>query len=54
MRKDVANENKLAKPQAISANIFAGGGKVVLAASSEFVNSAAALLSFPDRLWLYS
>lgn len=45
IRKDVADENKL-----ISLSDFgkytADGGKVVLAASSEFVNSAAALPAF--------
>ncbi len=45
LRKDVADENKL-----VSLSDFgkyaSGGGKVILAASSEFVNSAAALPAF--------
>ncbi|EFM56487.1 glycine betaine ABC transporter substrate-binding protein OsmF [Brucella inopinata] len=45
VRKDVANENKLASLSDFGKYI-AGGGKVVLAASSEFVNSAAALPAF--------
>ncbi|ENR06186.1 hypothetical protein H721_00216 [Brucella ovis IntaBari-2006-46-332] len=45
VRKDVANENKLASLSDLGKYI-AGGGKVVLAASSEFVNSAAALPAF--------
>ncbi|EFM62307.1 Substrate-binding region of ABC-type glycine betaine transport system [Brucella sp. NF 2653] len=45
VRKDVADENKLASLSDFGKYV-AGGGKVVLAASSEFVNSAAALPAF--------
>ncbi|HEV7317551.1 MAG TPA: ABC transporter substrate-binding protein [Ensifer sp.] len=45
LRKDVADENKL-KTLSDFGKYVAGGGKVVLAASSEFVNSAAALPAF--------
>ncbi|QPN26679.1 ABC transporter substrate-binding protein [Brucella sp. BO2] len=45
VRKDVADENKLSSLSDFGKYI-AGGGKVVLAASSEFVNSAAALPAF--------
>lgn len=45
LRKDVADANKL-KTFSEFGKYVAGGGKVVLAASSEFVNSAAALPAF--------
>jgi len=45
LRKDVADENKLASLSDFGKYV-SGGGKVVLAASSEFVNSAAALPAF--------
>ncbi|KRD68104.1 ABC transporter substrate-binding protein [Ensifer sp. ENS10] len=45
LRKEVADENKL-KTLSDFGKYVAGGGKVVLAASSEFVNSAAALPAF--------
>ncbi|MEK1866847.1 glycine betaine ABC transporter substrate-binding protein OsmF (plasmid) [Ensifer adhaerens] len=45
LRKEVADENKL-KTLSDFGKYIAGGGKVVLAASSEFVNSAAALPAF--------
>nr|WP_176022772.1 ABC transporter substrate-binding protein [Brucella pseudintermedia] len=45
VRKDVADESKLASLSDFGKYV-AGGGKVVLAASSEFVNSAAALPAF--------
>ncbi|MBA8819982.1 ABC transporter substrate-binding protein [Ochrobactrum sp. P6BS-III] len=45
LRKDVADENKLASLSDFG-KYASGGGKVVLAASSEFVNSAAALPAF--------
>ncbi|KQQ35325.1 hypothetical protein ASG19_16535 [Rhizobium sp. Leaf306] len=45
IRKEVANEGKI-KTFSEFGSYVAGGGKVVLAASSEFVNSAAALPAF--------
>ncbi len=45
VRKDVADENKLTNLTEFGKYI-SGGGKVILAASSEFVNSAAALPAF--------
>ncbi|HEY7643625.1 MAG TPA: ABC transporter substrate-binding protein [Hyphomicrobiales bacterium] len=45
LRKDVAAPNKLATLSDFGKYV-AGGGKVILAASAEFVNSAAALPSF--------
>ncbi|QRM53182.1 ABC transporter substrate-binding protein [Sinorhizobium sp. BG8] len=45
LRKDVADANKLATLTDFGKYV-SGGGKVVLAASSEFVNSAAALPAF--------
>ncbi|WP_378943001.1 ABC transporter substrate-binding protein [Mesorhizobium sp. ANAO-SY3R2] len=45
LRKDVAESNKLATLSDFGKYV-AGGGNVVLAASSEFVNSAAALPAF--------
>ncbi|PQA74685.1 glycine betaine ABC transporter substrate-binding protein OsmF [Brucella oryzae] len=45
IRKDVADENKLTNLSEFGKYI-SGGGKVILAASSEFVNSAAALPAF--------
>ena len=45
LRKDVADENKLASLSDFG-KYTSGGGKVILAASSEFVNSAAALPAF--------
>jgi len=45
LRKDVADENKLANLSDFG-KYASGGGKVILAASSEFVNSAAALPAF--------
>ncbi|MEI2298357.1 glycine betaine ABC transporter substrate-binding protein OsmF [Ensifer sp. MJa1] len=45
LRKEVADENKL-KTLSDFGKYVAGGGKIVLAASSEFVNSAAALPAF--------
>ena len=45
VRKDVAEPNKL-KTLSDFGKYVAGGGKVVLAASAEFVNSAAALPAF--------
>lgn len=45
VRKDVADENKLASLSDFG-KYASGSGKVVLAASSEFVNSAAALPAF--------
>lgn len=45
LRKDVADENSLATLTDFGKYV-AGGGEVVLAASSEFVNSAAALPAF--------
>ncbi|PLP60970.1 ABC transporter substrate-binding protein [Mesorhizobium loti] len=45
LRKDVADASKLASLSDFGKYV-AGGGKVVLAASSEFVNSAAALPAF--------
>lgn len=45
LRKDVAEENKLATLSDFGKYV-SGGGTVVLAASSEFVNSAAALPAF--------
>jgi osmoprotectant transport system substrate-binding protein len=45
LRKDVADENKLVSLTDFGKYV-AGGGTVVLAASSEFVNSAAALPAF--------
>jgi osmoprotectant transport system substrate-binding protein len=45
VRQDVAQENKL-KTLSDLGKFIAGGGKIVLAASSEFVNSAAALPAF--------
>ncbi len=45
LRKDVAEENDLATLSDFGKYV-AGGGEVVLAASSEFVNSAAALPAF--------
>ncbi|MBD9540846.1 ABC transporter substrate-binding protein [Ensifer sp. ENS04] len=45
LRKEVADENKL-KTLSDFGKYITGGGKVVLAASSEFVNSAAALPAF--------
>ncbi|TPK95697.1 MULTISPECIES: ABC transporter substrate-binding protein [unclassified Mesorhizobium] len=45
LRKEVADENKLVTLSDFGKYV-AGGGKVVLAASSEFVNSAAALPAF--------
>lgn len=45
LRKDVAEQNKL-KSLSDFGKYVAGGGTVVLAASSEFVNSAAALPAF--------
>ncbi|MGI6852657.1 glycine betaine ABC transporter substrate-binding protein OsmF [Mesorhizobium sp. 1B3] len=45
LRKDVAEENKLVSLSDFGKYV-AGGGTVVLAASSEFVNSAAALPAF--------
>jgi osmoprotectant transport system substrate-binding protein len=45
LRQDVADGNKL-KTLSDFGKFVAGGGKVVLAASSEFVNSAAALPAF--------
>ncbi|CDX31997.1 putative transporter subunit: periplasmic-binding component of ABC superfamily [Mesorhizobium sp. ORS 3359] len=45
LRKEVADENKLATLTDFGKYV-AGGGKVVLAASAEFVNSAAALPAF--------
>ncbi len=45
LRKDIADANKL-KTFSEFGIYVAGGGKVVLAASSEFVNSAAALPAF--------
>lgn len=45
VRKDVAGENKLTTLSDFGKYI-SGGGKVILAASSEFVNSAAALPAF--------
>ncbi|KAB2701100.1 glycine betaine ABC transporter substrate-binding protein OsmF [Brucella haematophila] len=45
LRKDVADENKLASLSDFG-KYASGGGKVILAASSEFVNSAAALPAF--------
>lgn len=45
LRKDVADENDLATLSDFGKYV-AGGGEVVLAASSEFVNSAAALPAF--------
>lgn len=45
LRKDVAEPHKLATLSEFGKYV-AGGGKVVLAASSEFVNSAAALPAF--------
>ena len=45
VRKDVADENKLTNLSEFGKYI-SGGGKVILAASSEFVNSAAALPAF--------
>lgn len=45
LRKDVADTNKL-KTFSEFGKYVAGGGKIVLAASSEFVNSAAALPAF--------
>jgi len=45
VRKDIADTNKL-KTLSDLGKYVAGGGKIVLAASSEFVNSAAALPAF--------
>lgn len=45
LRKDVAGQNKLASLSDFGKWV-SGGGKVVLAASAEFVNSAAALPAF--------
>jgi len=45
VRKDVADENKLVTLSDFGKYV-SGGGKVILAASSEFVNSAAALPAF--------
>ena len=45
LRKDVAEQNKLATLSDFGKYV-SGGGQVVLAASSEFVNSAAALPAF--------
>lgn len=45
VRKDVADTNKLATLSDFGAYV-AGGGEIVLAASAEFVNSAAALPAF--------
>ncbi|MEJ5900940.1 glycine betaine ABC transporter substrate-binding protein OsmF [Ochrobactrum teleogrylli] len=45
LRKDVADENKLTSLSDFG-KYASGGGKVILAASSEFVNSAAALPAF--------
>ena len=45
LRKDIADANKL-KTFSEFGKYVAGGGKVLLAASSEFVNSAAALPAF--------
>lgn len=45
LRKDVAEQNKLATLSDFGKYV-AGGGNVILAASSEFVNSAAALPAF--------
>lgn len=45
LRKDVAQQNKLASLSDFGKWV-SGGGKVVLAASAEFVNSAAALPAF--------
>jgi len=45
VRKDVADTNKL-KTLSDLGKYVSGGGKIVLAASSEFVNSAAALPAF--------
>lgn len=45
LRKDVAEENKLATLSDLGKYV-SGGGTIVLAASSEFVNSAAALPAF--------
>ncbi|MBP2234517.1 osmoprotectant transport system substrate-binding protein [Sinorhizobium kostiense] len=45
LRKEVADENKL-KSLSDFGKYVTGGGKVVLAASAEFVNSAAALPAF--------
>ena len=62
VRKDVAEPNQL-KSMSDFGKWVAGGGKVVLAASSEFVNSAAALPAFqaaygftmkPDQLIVLS
>lgn len=62
VRKDVAEPNQL-KTMSEFGKWVAGGGKVVLAASSEFVNSAAALPAFqaaygftmkPDQLIVLS
>nr|WP_110376929.1 ABC transporter substrate-binding protein [Chelatococcus asaccharovorans] len=62
VRKDVAEPNQL-KTMSDFGKWVAGGGKVVLAASSEFVNSAAALPAFqaaygftmkPDQLIVLS
>ncbi|CAH1689371.1 glycine betaine ABC transporter periplasmic binding protein OsmF [Hyphomicrobiales bacterium] len=62
VRKDIAGPNKLASMSDFGKWV-AGGGKVVLAASAEFVNSAAALPAFqtaygftmkPDQLIVLS
>lgn len=45
IRKDIADENKMVKLSDFG-KYAADGGKIVLAASSEFVNSAAALPAF--------
>ena len=53
VRKDVADANKL-KTLSDFGKWVAGGGKVVLAASAEFVNSAAALPAFQTDLRLHA
>ena len=47
VRKDVADENKLVTLSDFGQYV-SGGGKIILAASAEFVNSAAALPAFQD------
>ncbi len=47
VRKDVADENKLVTLSDFGQYV-SGGGKIILAASAEFVNSAAALPAFQE------
>ena len=54
LRKDVADANKLVDAVAISANTSPAAARSMLAASAEFVNSAAALPAFQTDLRLHA